>query len=40
MRRHENEIDDYKDFMDGIIFPDSVSDKSITHYGEKSSKVN
>ncbi len=30
----------YNEFIDGIIFPDSVKDKSLTHYGEKSSKSN
>lgn len=39
IRKHENEIDNYKDFINGIIFPDSVENKSLTHYGEKSSKV-
>ena len=30
---------DYNRFIEGVIFPDSISDKSITHYGEKSSKT-
>ena len=30
----------YNEFIDGIIFPDSDKDKSLTHYGEKSSKSN
>lgn len=40
IRKHENEIQNYKDFIKGVIYPDSVSDKSLTHYGIKSSKVN
>ena len=40
IQKHKSEIKNYNDFMDGIIFPDSVSDKSITHYGAKSSKTN
>lgn len=32
--------EDYKEFIEGVIFPDSVKDKSLTHYGEKSSKSN
>ena len=38
--KHSGDIENYEDFIKGVIFPDSVSDKSITHYGEKSSKVN
>lgn len=40
IKKHPKDINDYKRFIKGVIFPDSVSDKSITHYGEKSSKVN
>ena len=40
IKKHPKDIDDYNQFVEGVIFPDSVSDKSITHYGEKSSKVN
>lgn len=40
IKKHQEDISDYNKFIEGIIFPDSVSDKSITHYGEKSSKVN
>lgn len=39
IKKHEDDIKDYKRFIEGVIFPDSVSDKSITHYGEKSSKT-
>ena len=38
--KHIDDIKNYEDFIKGVIFPDSVSDKSLTHYGEKSSKVN
>ena len=38
--KHKNQIEDYNKFIEGVIYPDSVSDKSITHYGEKSSKAN
>ena len=40
IKKHSQDIKDYNKFIEGVIFPDSVSDKSITHYGEKSSKVN
>lgn len=40
IRNFPNEIKNYEEFIEGIIYPDSVSDKSITHYGEKSSSVN
>lgn len=39
IRRHKEQIKDYNKFIEGVIYPDSVQDKSITHYGEKSSKV-
>lgn len=38
-KKHPEDIQDYNQFIEGVIFPDSVSDKSMTHYGEKSSKV-
>ncbi len=38
--KHIEDINNYKSFIEGVIFPDSVSDKSVTHYGMKSSKVN
>ena len=40
IEKHPEDINDYNKFIEGVIFPDNVSDKSITHYGEKSSKVN
>lgn len=39
IRKHKNQIKDYNKFIEGVIYPDGVQDKSITHYGEKSSKV-
>lgn len=39
IKKHEGDIKDYNRFIEGVIFPDSVSDKSITHYGDKSSKT-
>lgn len=39
IKKHEDDIKDYNRFIEGVIFPDSVSEKSITHYGEKSSKT-
>ncbi len=38
--KHSNNIKDYNKFIEGVIYPDGVDDKSITHYGEKSSTVN
>lgn len=40
LKIHPNEINNYDEFIDGIIYPDSVTDKSLTHYGPKSSQVN
>lgn len=40
IRLHPNEVKDYDAFINGIIAPDGVPDKSITHYGPKSSMVN
>lgn len=40
MRKHENEIQNENEFILGTITPDFVKDKSETHYGPKSSKVN
>ena len=39
IRKHKNQINDYRKFIEGVICPDNVQDKSITHYGKKSSKV-
>ena len=40
IKKHPQDIQDYNNFIKGVIAPDNVSDKSITHYGEKSSKAN
>lgn len=40
LKNFPNEIKNYDDFIEGIIYPDSVKDKSLTHYGPKSSQVN
>lgn len=40
LRNFPNEIINYEKFIEGIIYPDSVSEKSLTHYGPKSSQVN
>ncbi len=40
LRNYPNEINNYNDFVEGIIYPDSVTNKSLTHYGPKSSMVN
>lgn len=39
LRMYPNEIKNYNDFIDGIIYPDLVNDKALTHYGPKSSQV-
>ncbi len=40
IRKYPNEINNYEDFIEGVIYPDSVTDKSLTHYGPTSSQVN
>ena len=40
LKNFPNEIKSYEEFIKGIIYPDNVTDKSQTHYGPKSSKVN
>lgn len=39
-KNYPEDIENFDEFIEGIIYPDSVVDKSITHYGVKSSKVN
>ena len=39
LRKHSNTEENYDEFINGVIAPDGVTDKSLTHYGEKSSKV-
>jgi hypothetical protein len=40
IRKHKDENNNYEEFINGVIFPDSVKDKSKTHYGSESSKSN
>lgn len=40
LRKHNDVKEDYNEFIEGVIFPDSVKDKSETHYGPSSSQVN
>lgn len=40
IKNFPNDIEDYNEFIEGVIYPDSVSDKSLTHYGPESSKPN
>ena len=39
LKKHNNKKEDINNFIKGTIYPDSVKDKSLTHYGAKSSKV-
>lgn len=39
LKRHENK-EDKEEFIKGVIYPDSVKDKSITHYGKNSAHSN
>ncbi len=39
LKKHKDVKEDYDEFIKGVIYPDSVTDKSLTHYGIKSSKV-
>lgn len=39
LKKHGNK-EKYNNFIEGIIFPDSVKDKSLTHYGPGSSYSN
>ena len=38
--KKNNKAEDYEEFIEGVIYPDSIKDKWITHFGEKSSKSN
>ena len=40
LKKSKNRNENEEEFINGVIFPDSVKDKAITHYGEKSSKSN
>ena len=40
LRKHSQKKENYNQFINGTIFPDSVMDKSKTHYGDGSSNSN
>ena len=39
LKKHDKK-ENYSEFIEGVIFPDSVTDKSLTHYGKGSSESN
>lgn len=40
LKNHKDKKEEYNEFIEGVIFPDSTKDKSKTHYGQKSSLSN
>ena len=40
LKKHKCKNEDYNEFIEGVIYPDSTKIKSETHYGEKSSESN
>lgn len=38
--KKNKKTEQYEEFIEGVIYPDSIKDKWITHFGEKSSKSN
>ena len=40
LKKHKEKSENYDDFIEGVIFPDGVEDKSLTHFGPGSSEVN
>ncbi len=40
LEKHKDKAEEHDKFIKGVIFPDGVADKSLTHYGECSSKSN
>ena len=40
LKKHKEKQEEYNEFINGVIFPDSIKDKLTTHYGEKSSVSN
>ena len=40
LKKHKERQEEYNEFINGVIFPDSIKDKLTTHYGEKSSVSN
>jgi len=39
LKKHDKK-ENYSEFIEGVIFPDSVTDKFLTHYGKGSSESN
>ena len=40
LKKHKHKKEEYNEFINGVIFPDSTKNKQETHYGEKSSLSN
>ena len=40
LNKHKSKVENYNEFIKGVIAPDDVTDKSLTHYGANSSKTN
>lgn len=40
LKKNTDKKEDYNKFIEGVIAPDDVEDKSLTHYGKTSSKTN
>lgn len=40
LTKHKDKKENYNEFIEGVIAPDDVEDKSLTHYGTSSSKAN
>ena len=40
LRKNEKNSENYSEFIKGVVYPDTVEDKSKTHYGEYSSQSN
>ena len=40
LKKHKETKEDYNEFIEGVIFPDNVEDKSKTHYGVGSANSN
>ena len=40
LKKHNDKKEDYNEFIEGVIYPDSTKIKTETHYGDKSSESN
>ena len=40
LKKHNDKKEDYNEYIEGVIYPDSTKIKSETHYGDKSSESN